>query len=424
MRDSAKAADAQMNRLYVVECGFSITGSMADHRRAVKPSEIAGVVGALAGKLGVGAAPAGGVRAELADFIDKLAADIYPAGKAGEKTIFVAGSRQPAEVHAAVAAINGRLAGPVDYYAEPEDPRGETGWTAHGEQLAAFADAAKSAGAVLVIGCNPVLTAPAALHVGDVLGKVPSIHLGTHEDETAQACGWHIPQSHYLEAWGDVRTFDGAVSVAQPLIEPIFGGRSAIEVLSLLLGSKQDGADIVPATAKADYLQGRFTDWAWKETLFNGLVADSARRPEPAVAGADKGAAAVAALGNVARPAAAGEYEISLFAGAAFDGRYANNGWLLELPDPMTRVSWENPLIMSPKTAGALGYQSDDVALVRTPGNGTGVEMVVYVLPGHPDDAMSIAVGFGRTNFGSIADETGSDAYALRGEKDGMILSG
>ena len=353
---------------------------------------------------------------QFAEFIDALAADIDSANKAGLKTIVVAGSRQPAEVHAAVAAINTKLQAPVEYYADPEDPRSENGWTTHADQLAAFATAAAGAGSILVIGSNPVLTAPASLKIVDVLKKVPSIYMGTHEDETAQATAWHVPQVHFLEAWGDVRTFNGAVSVAQPLIEPLFGARSTIEILSLLIGENKKGEDIVKETAGADYLKGRLTDWNWKKSLFDGMVENSARKAEAPVPGT--GAAGV--FGKLAGAIKAGENELALFAGALFDGRYANNGWLMEMPDPMTRVSWENPLIVSPKTAAKLGLVSDDIVLIKTAGNSNGVRAATYVLPGHPDNAFSIAVGYGRKGLGSVADGIGGDAWALRA--DGSFL--
>src|SRR5438045_567567 len=155
-----------MTRMCVAGSGLSSTGSMADHRRAVKPSQVAGILAAIAGKLGIGGAEAD---KESKEFIEKVGEDISKTRDGGKNVVFVAGSRQPAEVHAAVAAINAKLAAPVDYYAEAEDPRADAGWTGYNEQLKAFAAAAAGADAVVVIGANPVLTAPADLKIADTL---------------------------------------------------------------------------------------------------------------------------------------------------------------------------------------------------------------------------------------------------------------
>jgi molybdopterin-containing oxidoreductase family iron-sulfur binding subunit len=408
---SAPKGDTTMNKLFVVESGFTITGSMADHRRAVRPSEIPAVVAALGAKLGVGSA-AGTIAPEVGEFVEVLAKEIQ-AGKG----VLVAGWRQSPAVHAAVAMINAKIGAPVAYYADAEDPRPDAGWTPHSEQIKAFVTAAAGAAAVVVIGANPVLTAPSDLDIAGVLSKAKlSIHAGVHEDETARACQWHLPLAHYLEAWGDVRTFDGAVSITQPLIEPIFGAKSAIEIVALLAGAEQAGMEIVQATAKSDYLAGRFSEWAWKQSLFNGIVEGTARDSSLAhypagdvsifekLQGGEKGA----------------ELELVLASGAAYDGRFANNGWMMELPDPMTRVTWDNPVTMSVATAAKLGVDSDDVVTLSA--GGQSVEATVYVMPGQADNTLSIAGGYGRVGLGAIAEGTGCDPYPLWTSKDGSAI--
>ncbi|HUO08630.1 MAG TPA: TAT-variant-translocated molybdopterin oxidoreductase [Phycisphaerae bacterium] len=396
--------DKTMNRLFVVESGFTITGSMADHRRSAKPSEIPGVLAAIAAKLGAGSGPS--LSRELAEFVDAVAAAINPSVPGDEgKAVVVAGHHLPPEVHAAVAVINSLLRAPVSYYDQPEDPRGEKGWTPHSEQIKAFAQAAAGASTVLILGANPVLTAPVDLNITDAIKKAKtSIHAGFFEDETATACTWHVPLAHYLEAWGDVRSFDGTVSIAQPLIEPIFGAKSVIELLALLAGKEQAGLDIVRETAKNDYLKGRYSEWNWKQSLFNGIVAESARSPQKV------GRLNASALGKL-EGAKGGDIELVAFAGPAYDGRYINNGWLQELPDPMTRVTWDNPLLLSPATAEKLGVDTDDVVTVSA--NGASIEATVYVMPGQADGAARLALGYGRNGIGSIADGVGSNAYAL-----------
>ncbi len=419
LRDSAKAADATMNRLYVVESGFSITGSMADHRRGLKPSEIPGFVSALTAGVSGGNAQFK-ASPEMGVFFGKLIEELNAnRGKA----IVVAGSRQPAEVHAAVAAINAALAAPVDYYVEAEDPRpADRSWTSHADQAKAFAAAFGDAKAVLLLGVNPALTAP-ELNLTDAMLKASGkliVQAGVYVDESSVGATWHIPVAHYLEAWGDVRSHDGTVSVAQPLIEPLFDGKSTIEILSLLLDKNQDGEQIVRDTAKVDYLKGSYSDWNWKKVLYDGIVANSAW-PKAVVPAAPVGAAA--ALEALAQFHAGQGLELALHIGAAGDGRYANNGWLIELPDPMTRVSWENPLILSPATAKQMNVDSDDVVLLKGPGNKDGIEAAVCILPGQPDGVASLAVGYGR-NIGSVAYETGVNAYALRNSAGMFLTSG
>ncbi len=285
------------------------------------------------------------------------------------------------------------------------------------EQIKAFAQAAAGADVVLVLGANPVLTAAGDLDIAGVLKKAKiSIHAGTHEDETAQACQWHLPLAHYLEAWGDVRTFDGMVSITQPLIEPIFGAKSAIEILSLLAGDERAGMEIVQSTAKGDYLSGRYTEWAWKQSLFNGIVEGTARE---AVAVARNAGAEAGVFGKLI-PARTSELELVLTNGMAYDGRYANNGWLMELPDPMTRVTWDNPVTMSVATAEKLGVDTDDVVTLSA--NGKSIEATVYVMPGQADGTLSIAAGYGRVGLGAIAEGTGTDPYPLWSSKDGAYV--
>jgi molybdopterin-containing oxidoreductase family iron-sulfur binding subunit len=422
LRDAAKFSEATMNRLYVLESGFSITGSMADHRRGFKPSEIPGIASALlVGVSGTGEAKFNAPK-DVGEFFEKLVGE-FKANPG--KVVVVAGYRQPPEVHAAVAAINTALNAPVEYYVENEDPRAaDAMWPTHAKQLADFAAAVGANSTVLLLGVNPALTAP-ELKLSDVLAKAAlTIHAGAYRDETAALATWHVPLSHYLEAWGDVRTFDGTVSVAQPLIEPIFESKSTIELLSLLLGKNQQGDEIVKETAKADYLRG-ITDWNWKKALVEGVVPNSAW-PKAAVA---PNAAAIPVIINAAANLGAGAgLELALYAGAAWDGRFSNNGWLIELPDPMTRVSWESPLILSPATAKQLDVDSDSVVKIKSPG-GADLEAAVFVLPGHPDGVASLAVGYGRA-IGSVADGDGTNkgigvnAYAFRNSQQLLLTSG
>jgi molybdopterin-containing oxidoreductase family iron-sulfur binding subunit len=421
LRDNTKAGSADMNRLYVVETRYSITGSMADHRRGVKPSEIPAVLSALAAALGVAGGKAEGAPESVKEFLSTLAADIKAAGNA--KTVFIAGHDHSPEVHAAVAALNAAVAAPVDYFAEAEDPRPEGSWAGHADQLKRFVDAAPGAAAILLLGTNPLLTAPPDLKIADLLKNAKlAIHAGTHEDETAQASHWHVPLAHYLEAWGDVRAHNGLVSITQPLIEPIFGARSAIELLSLIVGEAagkgRPGYDLVRETAAATYLKGKFSDWAWKRALYEGIIPDTAYPPVAVPRDAGKESAV---LGNLANQPKGEGFELTLFAGAAHDGRYANNGWLMEMPDPMTRVCWENPALVSVATAAKWGLESDDVVTLKTAAGS--VDVVICILPGQPDGSISVAMGYGRHQLGSVAEGTGANVFPLRSSTDGTFIS-
>ncbi len=406
----APVAGATMNRLWVVETGFTNTGSMAEHRRGVKPSEIAGIVAAIAGAAGVPGVGAGNVDGELKTFIAALAKDLLENPGAA---VVVAGGGVAPEVHAMVAAINtaiGAIGKTIEYYAEPEDPRDEKEWSGHAEQIKAFATAAVGADAVLIIGANPVYSAPADLKITEAIAKAKvSIHFGAREDETAKLCVWHLPQAHFLEAWGDVRTFDGTVSLIQPLIEPLFEAKSTIELLSLLSGANKAGYDLVREVARGDYLSGFFTEWYWKKSLFDGVVAGSARKPESVTINTGGISAAI----EPAKKRAESMLELTFVTGKVHDGRFANNGWLQELPDSMTRVTWDNTLVLSPADATKLGVDGDHVVNVKS-ADGQAIRATVFVLPGQPVGVAGLSVGYGRTAAGAIADGVGSNAYALR----------
>ncbi len=405
------AAAAEMNRLFVVESVCSITGACADHRRAVRASAVPALAAQLAGALGI-AAPATVESGVDRAFLDTLKADLeaHPG-----RSVVVAGPRQPAEVHALVAAINlklGNVGKTIVYYADPEPER-----PAHVDALRALVRKIHGGEVttLLILGGNPVYDAPADLEFGGALAKVRnSIHLGLHDDETSRRCAWHLSRAHYLEAWGDVRAYDGTVSIVQPLIEPLFDGRSAIEVLALILGDEAGtdggGYHIVRRTLRS-LLGASFTEWRWKQALADGVVAGTAWK-----AAAAGGAAPGAPNGKaeIAPPPAGDDYEVVFFSdGKAYDGRFANNGWLQELPEPMTRLTWDNAALVSPQTAATLGVKRDELIALEI---GSGVEVLAPAcfLPGMPDGVIGLALGYGRNAAGSVGDGVGQNAYALR----------
>lgn len=396
------AADAGMNRLYAVESNFSLTGIMADNRLRIKPSDVQNFVFDLARELGAIAGLK--VLGQQDKWIKSLAKDLQ--GNKG-KAIVLAGPRQPAVVHAVVALINQTLgnAGETVLYTK-EDRRPVS---ALKELVGELNSSAVKA--LVVLGGNPVYDAPADLAFGDAMKKAGnSIHLGAEVNETAVAAKWHLPESHYLEAWGDVANLDGTVSLVQPLIEPLFGTKSAVEVAGFLATGKwAKGFDLVKAQSKLD-------DAAWRQALHDGVVAGTG--PALVKNGADK--TRVEAAVNAA-PKSSGKLEISFVPSASFwDGRFTNNAWLHEAPDPVTKIVWDNVALMSPKTAKELQVEviPDNVGMYAQKINievgGQKVEAPVYVLPGHADGAVTLTVGYGRKAIGRVGRDIGYNAYAVR----------
>lgn len=412
---------AEMNRLWVIESNFTLSGSNADHRRAVRPSEIAAYVKMIAQGLGLeGFKQNWNVAGVDTAFVEALVKDVKAVG---QKAVFVAGPRQPAAVHAVVVAINQAIRATdttITYFEDMNDPRPQNGsWTSHQEQIGALTDRLnkKEFDTLLIIGGNPVLNAPADLKFAAALANVKtSIHLSGYVDETSQLCTWHLPRAHYLEAWGDVQTVDGTVSIAQPLIEPMFNGKSTIELLAGLCRLKLPAMQLVRETLGGN-------EWKWKQALYAGYASETSRTPAtPQELDIKRVAEAFWKL-----PAATkGDIDVSLYAGNFFDGRFANNGWLAEMPEPMTRLTWDNAALINPKTAAALGVVSDDVIAVTAPG-GEVVKLPVLVQPGVAEGTIALALGYGR-KVGSIASAEGANVerngYLFVTRAGGLVAAG
>ena len=348
----AGASGGQMNRLYAVEGVYSLTGAMADHRLRLESRQIAPFLAALAARLAppnAGAASLAGAGVPGVDprWIDALAKDLLANRGKG---LIVAGERQPAAVHATVCALNtylGNTGATVSYYETKDAVLPSL------SSLTALV-AAMQAGTVqtlVVLGGNPVFDAPADLDFAAALAKVPqSIALGHSVDETSVKTTWHLPRAHYLESWGDARAVGGPLSVVQPLILPLFGGRTAIEVLGLMAGDKdRPGYDIVretwtPILGAADF------DTKWNRVLHDGLLAGS-ELPEvvPTLTAEPLAELARSIGGGAGATGSAGGLEVVFLPSPALhDGRFANDGWLQELPDPLTKLTWDNPAAGEP----------------------------------------------------------------------------
>jgi MoCo/4Fe-4S cofactor protein with predicted Tat translocation signal len=417
----AGASGGAMNRLYAVEGVYSLTGAMADHRLRLESRQIAPFLAALAALLAApGAASLAGANVPGVDarWIDALAKDLLANRGKG---LIMAGERQPAAVHAAVCALNTYLGntGKTVSYFETKDAA-----LPSVSSLASLVSA-MSSGAVqtlVVLGGNPVFDAPADLDFASAMAKVPhSIVLGHSVDETSSKAEWHIPRAHYLESWGDARAVGGTLSVVQPLILPLFGGRSPVEVLGLMIGGKdRPGYEIVQETWKPILGEGEF-ERKWNRVLHDGLLAGS-ELPEivpnlTAQPMAELGRLrAGGASASQAAPRSSGDLEIVFLPSPSLhDGRFANDGWLQELPDPLTKLTWDNPAIVSPKTAETAGLASED--LIRVDYAGRSLELPVWILPGMADGMVALTLGYGRSHAGRIGSGVGFNACTLRSSK-------
>jgi len=435
----AEAPAGGMLRLYSVECEPTATGTMADHRMALPPSGVAAFALALAGQVGV--AGAEGATAptnpEAERFLRAVAADLRRAGSAA---LVMPGDHAAPELHVLAHAINAALgaAGSTVVYGEPvASPTAETDPGDPAASLAALT-AAMAAGEVdlaVILGGNPVYTAPADLGFAEALGQVPfRVYLGLHADETAGWCDWQIPEAHWLEAWSDARADDGTASIVQPLIEPLYApAKSAHQVVAALAGDgAADGYELVREHWRG---RGLTDDDAWRRTLHDGVipgtaspgraaavdpgaVAAAARAvTEAARRAADRGAAAGTAPHGEASTGAARSADAPLELAfrpdpTIWDGRFANNGWLQECPKPVTKLTWDNALLLAPSDAEARRLESGD--LVELTVGERSLTVPVWVQPGQARGAATLHLGYGRIAAGRIGTGAGVDAYRLR----------
>ena len=404
-----------MNRLYVVEPAPSITGAMADHRRPLAAGRVGAFAQAVSQALKVDGVPA--VADAALSVQDQTFAAIVARDLAAHKgtSLVVAGCHQPAEVHALAHAINAALGnvGKTVEYIDPVLAAPDGGLA----ELVADLKGGKVE-ALFLLGGNPAYSSPADLDFGKALvdAKVPySLRLGLHVDETSALCYWHVPETHPLETWGDARAFDGTATIQQPLIAPLYGGHPAIEVLSNLLGRPAvSPREIVRGTWEGRKLADNFDDF-WVTTLNNGVVDEKARpaakvlTPKPA-------------SGYLPKPMAEGRELIFRPDPTIYDGRYANNGWLQELPKPLTTLTWDNVALMSAATAKELGLQTNPIEnqadLVDLTYRGETRRLPVWVVPAHVDGSITVHLGYGRTRSGRVGGDDGAkvgvNVYALR----------
>ncbi len=414
-----------MSRLYVVEPSYTTTGANADHRLRLAARQIEPYLVALGKELstrqGVDLSQLAPLFALSNGNVDgvppkwiKAVADELAATR-GRAAILI-GSRQPPHLHALVHALNAALGNAgttIGTY--PINDVAERDVATDLRELTADIDAGKVE-TLVMLGGNPVYDAPADLKFGEKLAKVPtSIHLGHSVDETGSKCTWHLPRAHELESWGDQRSLDGSLAVQQPMIAPLYGGRSDIEVLALFTGDAPKGFDLVRATFKAGTTApASVMDQAWKTGLNKGIFAGAGSHPMGPVAVVAEAIIAAFPRNLPPRPLGLDNLEVEFAVDPkVFDGRYANNPWLLELPDLMTKICWDNAACISPATAKALGVESGDVLSLSRPGAGT-VEIPAWILPGQADNTVTVNLGWGRAVTGRYGKGVGFDVYPLR----------
>jgi molybdopterin-containing oxidoreductase family iron-sulfur binding subunit len=448
-----------MNRLYVVESTISNAGAVADHRLPLRPSEVEGFARELAAAIGAqNAQNQSSATGSRANWMAALAKDLR---EHRGSSIVIVGDSQPPSVHALAHSMNQALGnvGNTVTYIDPVEVNPVDG-NASLRELVADMSAGK-VDLLLILGGNPVYNAPADLDFGNALRKVQMrVHLSLYKDETSELCQWHIPEAHYLESWSDARAYDGTVSIIQPLISPLYSGKTAHEVLSAVMGEPERssyeilreywmkrhaaggqeppvtaGAPKPAATGERQPQQSSVQqsqapppqfEQFWRKALHDGLIANTA---SPAKTFSPK--SDVATQPSASQSGASSQLEIVFKADPTIhDGRFSNNGWLQELPKPINRLTWDNAAIVSPATAASLGVGKSVNGYATNPMGSVGGEILadrielqyrdraviapVFIQPGQPDNVVTVHLGYGRTIAGRVGRRTGFNAYAIR----------
>jgi molybdopterin-containing oxidoreductase family iron-sulfur binding subunit len=401
---------AGMNRLYAVDSRVTVTGGTADHRLRVRPSAIEAVLEQLLALLDSPNTD----RASDSQSIWLAAAAADLRAHAG-KSLVIAGERLSPRAHAFAAAINDSLGNTGHTIWYTRSPLLDAGQPASGLSSLAGALSGNEIDTLVCLGGNPSYTAPPATEFSQLLRQVPnSVYLGLYENETAHDARWFVPAAHYLETWGDARARDGTLSVVQPLVQPLHGGKSVVEVLSALAG--EPSSDPLGALRASWHRHGAaLDDDAWAVVLRRGFVAGSAF---PAVAAAARGQLIVSG----AEPTASGVDVIFAGDGRVHDGAFSNNGWLQELPDPVTKLTWDNGALLSPATAKRLGVETGDTVVLRRAN--TTLRIPGLIVPGHADDTVSLHFGYGRSGSEDVAHGVGTNVYPLWPGEGVFVASG
>lgn len=417
-----------MNRTYMAESTHTATGAKADHRVPMLARHVEGFAGLVAARLGVQVStPAEGAAPHVEEgFLNGLVADLE---RTRGRSIVLAGRQQPAAVHALAHAMNERLgnAGRTVFYTDPV----EAFPTNQNQSLRQLVDDMNNARVemLVILGGNPVYTAPADTDFAAALQRIGrprpdgttqgmSVHLSQFVDETSSVVSWHVPMAHWLESWSDARTFDGTASIVQPLIEPLYGGRTAHEILTLFT----DQLDQEPYETVRSFWQrqrpGIDMEQFFREALIRGTIPNTAAQPRqvrvrPNIA---------AELPRQAAPAGEGLEVVFREDPSLYDGRFANNGWLQELPKPISKLTWDNAVLINPITAREMGLKDEDTVDVEY--RGRSLVAPVLTLVGQPRGSVTLHLGWGRPSAGRVGSDVGFNAYALRTSDAPHIGSG
>lgn len=376
----------RMNRHYAVGPMPTTNGAVADHFQPMTVAQMTSLLQEIVS--GSGTTP----------FNRAVVDDLRGSGGA---CVVIPGEHLPADLYALCLKANevlGALGRTLNFVEPLEEPASQIESL---KNLTADMQAGQVQ-TILILGSNPVYNAPAALAFGEALKAVRnSFHCGLYYDETAMLCSWHAPEAHFLESWGDVRAYDGTTSIIQPLALPLHEGRSHIELLSLVAGRAGLGRDLVRKH------WSRLDDKAWEEAVYNGIVPNTKRNY-----------VTVQSVGSPQAAAPAQGFEIHFRPDPTIgDGSWVNNGWLQELPKPLTKIVWDNVVHVSPATAQSLGLHNTDNVVVTV--GGKSVTAPVWIQPGHADNCATVYLGYGRWAGGRLALDDhghprGYNAYAIQ----------
>ncbi len=396
---------SKLNRLYAIESTPTTTGMKAEHRLGLRASEVPAFAAALAAALGVTGIPASSYAWTPGQqkFLDVLVNDLKAANG---RSAVIPGLYQDASVAAIAAAINSALGNVGKTVSIPSEPLNPLPSDQIADFKALVADL--NAGKVdwlIILNANPIYSSPGDLDFESAFNKAGTVaHLGSHLDETGRLAHWHIPAAHPLEYWSDARSYDGTVSVVQPLIDPLYGGHTAHDVFQTLLNEPLLSSYAAVRETWKPAIKGDF-ETGWRKVLHAGWIENTAF---------DKaGKPAAASPVSVPAPASKDAVEIIFRPDPnIYDGRFANVGWLQELPKPVTNLSWDNAAIVSGATLTRLQLEEQDIIEIAV--GGKTVKAPVIVAPGHPDNSVTVHLGYGRQAAGRVGSAAGFDAYIIR----------